>query len=59
MAVAMVAMLLAAVRGVELLPRQLAALVVSTVILAGLCVWIISWEGDKEALESTSDKEEQ
>ena len=54
----MVAMLLLAVQGVELLSRQLAALVVSTVILAGLCVWIISWESAKETRGSESDKEE-
>jgi len=33
-------------RDVGLLPRQLAALVVVTILLAGACVWIISWEDD-------------
>ncbi|MBM2826386.1 MAG: hypothetical protein HW403_450 [Dehalococcoidia bacterium] len=56
-AVAMVAMLLVAAQGVELLPRQLGALVVSTILLAGLCVWIISWESSGEAVESESEKE--
>jgi hypothetical protein len=40
----MVLMLLWAARDVGLLPRQLAALVVSTILLAGLCAWIIGWE---------------
>ena len=44
LAVFMVPMLLWAAKDVGLLPRQLAALVVSTVLLAGLCAWIIGWE---------------
>lgn len=41
---AMVAILLWASRDVELLPTQTLALVVATILLAGACVWIISWE---------------
>jgi MFS superfamily sulfate permease-like transporter len=44
LALGMVLILLWAARDVGLLPSQLAALVVSTIILAGLCVWIIGWE---------------
>lgn len=44
LAVGMVVMLLIAVRHVGLLPGQVLALVVITVLLAGLCVWIISLE---------------
>lgn len=44
LAVGMVVMLLYAARGVDLLPTQLAALVVATVLLAGACVWILTWE---------------
>ncbi len=44
LAVFMVPMLLWAAKDVGLLPRQLAALVVSTIVLAGLCAWIIGWE---------------
>lgn len=44
LAVAMVAMLLFASGGAGLLPGQLLALVVTTVALAGACVWIIFWE---------------
>jgi hypothetical protein len=44
LAVGMVIMLLIAVRHVGLLPGQILALLVVTVLLAGLCVWIISLE---------------
>lgn len=44
LAVGMVAMLLYAARDVALLPSQTAALVVATVLLAGACVWILTWE---------------
>jgi len=44
LAVFMVPMLLWAAKDVGLLPGQLAALVVSTILLAGLCAWIIGWE---------------
>jgi hypothetical protein len=44
LAVGMVIMLLVAVRHVGLLPGQILALVVVTVLLAGLCVWIIGLE---------------
>jgi hypothetical protein len=44
LAVAMVVMLLFAAKDVPLLPSQLAALIVATIALAGLCVWIIHWE---------------
>jgi hypothetical protein len=44
LALGMVVMLLIAVRHVGLLPGQVLALVAVTVLLAGLCVWIISLE---------------
>ncbi len=44
LAAAMVAILLWAARDVNLLPTQLATMVVATVVLAGLCVWILHWE---------------
>jgi len=44
LALGMAIMLLIAVRHVGLLPGQILALVVVTVLLAGLCVWIISLE---------------
>ena len=44
LAVGMVIILLWSAKDVGLLPSQLAALVVATILLAGLCVWIIGWE---------------
>ena len=44
LAVGMVAMLLYAARGVALLPTQVLTLVVATVLLAGACVWILTWD---------------
>ena len=44
LAVGMVVVLLVAARNVGFTAPQWAALVAVTVALAGLCVWIISWE---------------
>jgi hypothetical protein len=44
LAVGMVAMLLYAAKDVALLPTQVAALIVATALLAGACVWILTWE---------------
>jgi hypothetical protein len=54
LAIGMVIILLWAAKDVGLLPTQLLALSVATVVLAGLCVWIIGWE-DSEEDESSSD----
>lgn len=35
-------------RDVGFLPLQWVALGIATILLAGLCVWIISWEDDEE-----------
>jgi hypothetical protein len=40
----MVIMLLYAAKDVSLLPTQVAALIVATILLAGACVWILTWE---------------
>ncbi len=44
LALGMVIILLWAAKDVGLLPGQMAALVFATILLAGLCVWIIGWE---------------
>ncbi len=54
LAVGMVIILLWAAKDVGLLPTQLLALSVATVVLAGLCVWIIGWEDDDEPEEQTT-----
>jgi thiamine transporter ThiT len=52
LAVGMVAILVWSARDVGLEAGQWAALIVTTILLAGLCVWIIGWNGDEE--EETS-----
>ncbi len=51
LAIGMVVILLWASKDVGLLPTQLLALVVATILLAGACVWIIGWEDAEEKAE--------
>ena len=44
LALGMVIMLVWAAKDVGLLVGQMIALIVATILLAGLCVWIIGWE---------------
>ncbi len=48
LAIGMVIILVWSAKDVGLLPSQMTALVVATILLAGLCVWIISWEDGEE-----------
>jgi hypothetical protein len=49
LALGMVIILILAARDVGFLPLQWAALIGATIILAGACTWIISWEdGDED-----------
>jgi hypothetical protein len=54
----MVIILILAAREVGFQPGQWVALVVATILLAGLCVWIISWE-DKDDDESPTGQDDQ
>lgn len=47
LAVGMVIILLWSAKDVGLLPGQWMALIVATILLAGLCVWIIGWNGEE------------
>ena len=51
LALGMVIILVWSAKDVGLLPTQLIALVVATILLAGLCVWIIGWEDNAEENE--------
>jgi hypothetical protein len=52
LAIGMVIVLIVAARDVGLLWNQWLFLILATIGLAGLCVWIISWEsGDDEEAE--------
>lgn len=52
LSVGMVILLVIEARDVGLLARQWAALIVATVLVAGACVWIISWEDADEQDEA-------
>jgi hypothetical protein len=47
LAVGMVVILIWSAKDVGLEAGQWAALVVATILLAGLCVWIIGWDDEK------------
>lgn len=49
----MVILLVVEARDVGLLATQWLALVVATVLVAGACVWIISWEDSDEVAETS------
>ncbi len=55
LALGMVILLAIEAREVGLLPTQWIALIVACVLVAGACVWIISWEGDDEAEDGLDD----
>jgi predicted tellurium resistance membrane protein TerC len=52
LALGMVVILVWSAKDVGLLPGQWAALVVATILLAGLCVWIIGWDGEEKEEEA-------
>ena len=51
LAVGMVAIVTVAARNVGFRPGQWAALILATILLAGLCAWIIGWEDDESEVE--------
>jgi protein-S-isoprenylcysteine O-methyltransferase Ste14 len=58
LALGMVVILVWAAKDVGLLSGQWAALIAATVLLAGLCVWIITWEVDEEEeTQETADRQ--
>ena len=63
LAAGMVALLVHEARNVGLLPSQWVALIVATILVAGACIWIISWEDkdnpEDEAEISASEADEQ
>ena len=60
LAIGMVIILIWSAKDVGLLLGQWAALIVTTILLAGLCVWIISWNGEEDEKEQqTAEKPKQ
>jgi hypothetical protein len=58
LAAGMVIILIVSARNVGLEPLQWTALIVATILLAGVCVWIIGWDDKDKEEESTVAKEE-
>ena len=56
LAIGMVIILVWSARDVGFTPGQWAALIITTILLAGACVWIIGWEDeeDEAALQEES-----
>ncbi len=59
LALGMLMVLAWSARDVELTARQFFWLGVATVLLAGLCAWIISWEADEPEAEGEVDEDRQ
>ncbi len=57
LAIGMVIIVVFSARNVGFQPGQWVAIVVATILLAGLCVWIVSWE-DSADEEPLSGKEQ-
>jgi hypothetical protein len=57
LAIGMVIILVWSAKDVGLLLGQWAALIVATILLAGLCVWIISWNGEEDEKEQQQIEE--
>jgi hypothetical protein len=58
LAAGMVILLVIEARDVGLLASQWVALIVAAILVAGACVWIISWEDDDEIDEDSDDEPE-
>ncbi len=54
LAIGMVIILIIAARDVGLLWNQWLFLILATIGLAGLCVWIISWESEDDASQPSA-----
>jgi len=54
LAIGMVAILVWSARDVGLVAGQWAALIIATILVAGLAVWIIGWEDDEEEEEEVA-----
>jgi protein-S-isoprenylcysteine O-methyltransferase Ste14 len=59
LALGMIILLVIEARDVGLLPGQWVALIVTTALVAGACIWIISWEDEEEAEEAEAESEEE
>ena len=56
LAIGMVIILVLSASTVGFTPGQWTALVITTILLAGACVWIIGWEDDEEDAEALGEQ---
>jgi hypothetical protein len=56
LALGIVILLVIEAHDVGLQPGQWAALIAATILVAGACVWIISWEDDEESQPPGGDQ---
>jgi hypothetical protein len=55
LSVGMVVLLVIEARSIGLLPSQWLALVAACVLVAGACIWIVSWEDSDDTEDETPD----
>ena len=58
LSIGMVSMLLFFGREVGLTPFNWISLIIATVLTAGLCIWIISWEDEEDLVEEDENEAE-
>ncbi|NIV39324.1 MAG: hypothetical protein GWN58_60900 [Anaerolineae bacterium] len=56
LATGMVAILIWSARSVGLEALQWTALIVATILLAGLCVWIIGWDDQEDEVQELEEE---
>ena len=56
LAIGMVIILVWSAREVGFTPGQWTALVVTTILLAGACVWIIGWEDEEDDVQALAEQ---
>ena len=57
LSVGMVGLLVFEARNVGLLASQWIALIIATILVAGACIWIISWEDEDETEAAPASEE--
>ena len=57
LAIGMVVILVWSARDVGFTPSQWAAVIITTILLAGACVWIIGWGDDEDETEGPQTEE--
>ncbi|MBI5928450.1 MAG: hypothetical protein HY862_04035 [Chloroflexi bacterium] len=56
LSVGIIAILIYEARDVGLTTTNWIALIIASIVVSGLCIWIVSWEDEDEQIASTGDK---